>query len=72
MIFRLTRQILDMEIKLIKSNELSKAIEKRLLKKTELLESTRKELTVCRAELRKLRRNMNGPMVHSELLNVIS
>lgn len=47
----------------MKSNERNKIMEKRLLEKTTLLENTRKELAECKRELKKLKKNTEGPMV---------
>lgn len=68
---RLQRQVLNMEIQLMKLNEKNKVLEKKLAEKTNLLESTRKKLTRCEKELAKLKLdNEQFPIVRSELLNV--
>lgn len=73
MVFRLTSQILNMEIQLVKSNDRNKAVEQKLIEKSNLLENTQKELARCKKELAKLKLKIdNLPMVRSELLNVIS
>lgn len=58
-----------MEIQLIKSNERNKVMEKKLIEKKELLEYTQKELMRCKNEIKK---SMDSPTVHSDLLNVIN
>lgn len=81
MFFRLTSQILDLEIQVMKANERNKTIEKKLLEKTASLvmnktaslQNTRKELDQCKSELKKLKKSTDClPIVHSELLKVIS
>lgn len=68
---RLQRQVLNMEIQLMKLNEKNKVLEKKLAEKTNLLESTRKKLTRCEKELAKLKLdNEQFSIVRSELLNV--
>lgn len=71
MISRFTKRILDMEIQLIKLKERNESLEKKLTEKSDLLQTTRKELTRCQKELAKLKwENEQLPIVRSELLNV--
>lgn len=72
MVHRLTSQILNMEIQLVKSNERNKAVEQKLREKTNLLEETQKKLTRCENKLAKLKFQIaNLPMVRSESLKVM-
>lgn len=67
--FRLLNRYLNMEIELIRANERSEIVEKKLRQRTDELDATRKELASVKKELEKLK---NMPYIHSESLKVIT